>query len=134
MIDKMDKSMKPGNMKVMFNEINKILRYAGFTCTRYPSVRQRKKRKYQKGGNVRRDVDLLSQEFDKGDFTICQLVGSDENENHTVVINNQWIFDSTFQTTLPFNRENLDKCCRSSDMYVRYKECKFAYVFKMDAY
>lgn len=53
----------------------------------------------------------MSEDFDKGDFTLCQLCGSDGNKNHTITITKEWIFNTNFSHAIPLNEENLHKCC-----------------------
>ena len=116
--------------KTILHDIIAILREAGFECVRYPSSRRRKKKRREVVCR-RNAVDLLSNEFDKNDFIICQLAGRDYDRNHTVVITNQWIFDSNFPIALPLKKENLDKCCQSHHTHIQYKHCNLAYRFKL---
>ena len=78
-----------------------------FSCETFPK-KQKKKRK-RDVENL--DSDILSEDFDKGDFTLCQLCGSDGNKNHTITITKEWIFDNNFINAMPLNEVHLHKCC-----------------------
>ena len=119
--------------KTKLKKINSILLNDNFfSCEKFPK-KQKKKRKRDE-----EDVhfDILSEDFDKGDFTLCQLCGSDGNKNHTITITKEWIFDTNFITAMPLNEENLHKCCGqlfdTTEKKVSFVKCVVAYRYKYE--
>ena len=114
--------------KEKLNKINNILQQDHFfDCEKFP-----KKKRNRNGEFV--DFDILSPEFDKGFFTICQLCGSDGNRNHTVTITKEWIFDTNLLKAMPLNKQNLDRCCGqlfdTTNKRIIFEKCTLAYRYK----
>ena len=114
--------------KAKLKKINQILQQDHF----FDSEKYPKKKRNRNGECV--DFDILSDDFDKGFFTICQLCGSDGNETHTVTITKEWIFDTNFLKAMPLNKQNLDRCCGqlfdTTNERVIFEKCTLAYRYK----
>ena len=114
-------------------KVNTILQKDNlFSCEKFPK-KQKKKRKRDKEDL---NFNILSEDFDKGDFTLCQLCGSDGNKNHTITITKEWIFDTNFSHAMPLNEENLHKCCGqlfdTTEKKVSFEKCVLAYRYKYE--
>ena len=115
------------------HNVNTILQKDNFfSCEKFPK-KQNKKRKRDKEDL---NFNILSEDFDKGDFTLCQLCGSDGNKNHTITITKEWIFDTNFSHAMPLNEESLHKCCGQlfdlTEKKVSFEKCVLAYRYKYE--
>ena len=114
------------------SKINTILSKQGaFFVERIPKKLKGKNNKNNQSVRDNEDINIFSETFDKGDFMLCQICGSDGNKNHTISITKNWIFDANFQYAWPLNKQNLDKCCsylfETTIEKVSYTKCVLAY-------
>jgi hypothetical protein len=61
--------------------------------------------------------------------TLCILKGSDKSVNHAIAVVEDLIFESNSPHAMKLTRENLDWCCSSSDMDVKFVGVPYAYKF-----